>query len=256
MMTIRTLGVAAALWCAPVWAATIIVPDMNPSVRDAVMNAAPGDVIQVRAGIYFEPVRIEDGQTGLVIEGLGEGRPILQLQRRGDGISIRGVDGVTVRDFIVRGGTRGVRVEDANGVVIEHVASVAARQEAFLVKRASGTTLTAVEVDYSGGRGIRIDRASATTITGVAGAFGNGREGLRADRALGLTVQSSVFGGNRGDGIRVHKSENVTLDGNVASGNGHSGIRVQASPPVASVTDLTNAGNAATGNGKADFRAD
>src|SRR6185503_20773866 len=77
MTTLRSMAMAACVLAQlSVGAATIIVPDDNPSVRAAVESAGPGDVVQVRPGTYPEGVRIDASQTGISIEGLG-GRPVL-----------------------------------------------------------------------------------------------------------------------------------------------------------------------------------
>jgi len=50
---LRSAIAAFALSTAPfVQAAVIVVPDDNPSLRDAVASAVPGDVVQVRPGTY------------------------------------------------------------------------------------------------------------------------------------------------------------------------------------------------------------
>ncbi|HEX9348898.1 MAG TPA: hypothetical protein VF919_15100 [Gemmatimonadales bacterium] len=54
--------------------------------------------------------------------------------------------------------------------------------------------------------------------------------------------------------MRIQSSPGVTVTGNHADDNANYGIRVEHSPPIASPTDLSSAGNAAAGNVSGDFR--
>lgn len=261
----------------PAGAAVIVVPDDNPSLRDAVEQAAPGDVVQVRPGTYATRVRIERGQTGLTIEGLG-GRPVIQPGPLDDGIRIREVDGVTVRGLEVQGGQRAVRVEKANGVLIDDVVG-AANKEGVRAKDTAGLVVRNSALSgATRGRGIRVERSSAPALLDNTVA-GSRQEGIRVVGSPGAAVRGNTLTANRGGGVRVGKSAGAAVETNSADGNGRSGIRiavspsttvvdnnaddnaeygirVQKSPPIATVGDLLGAGNTASGNGILDLRVD
>jgi hypothetical protein len=59
---------------------------------------------------------------------------------------------------------------------------------------------------------------------------------------------------NYGTGIRIQNSPGILVEVNDSSFNGGYGIRVERCPPIATVTDLQDAGNAAAENGSGDFR--
>jgi hypothetical protein len=258
-------------------AATVIVPDDNPSVRDAVENAAPGDVIQVRPGTYSERVRVDDGQTGLTIEGVG-GIPILQPPPGDDGIRIKGVDGVTVRSLTVSGGDNGVRIDRAVGTTLIDVGMAAPRGDGVRMKDAANTTLDGVLTTSCGGRSVRVIKSDGTSIADSVLQSAH-KENLRIQTSEGIVVSNTTAVNGESDGIRIIKCPNATITDTVASGHARNGIRVQTSsglvmtndtaddngrygtwvktsPPVASVADLTGAGNTASGNGSGDLRVD
>src|SRR5262245_37192489 len=110
----RCLGLVAGatglLAAAGLEAAIITLPDDVPTIQAAVTAALPGDNVQVRPGTYPEKVRVEAGQTGLVLEGLG-GRPVIVPPSGADAIRVNQVDGVVIRGLdIAASGGRGVRL--------------------------------------------------------------------------------------------------------------------------------------------------
>jgi parallel beta-helix repeat protein len=265
MRTLRSMAMAACV-LAPlsVPAATIIVPDDNPSVRDAVAAAGPGDVVQVRPGTYAESERIENGQTGLVVEGLG-GVPTIAPSRSDDAFRIKRVDGVTLRGLAIESTRRGVRADEASGLTLEDVDIHGGASDAIRIKGGANNTVTGSDISSVNGRGVRVDKSpgalvSDTSILGakregvlvklssgvsVLGSNGsaNGSGGIRLIKCPNSTIDGNDFPGNGNDGIRVQTSPNLTITNNTAFGNVRYGIRVQKSPPIASVADLTTAGN-------------
>jgi parallel beta-helix repeat protein len=262
------IAVFAVSTAAVAQGATIIVPDDNTSVRDAVANAGAGDVVQVRPGTYNESVRIENGQTGLVVEGLG-GVPTIAPSRSDDAFRIKRVDGVTLRGLAIESTRRGVRADEASGLTLEDLAIHGGVSDAIRIKGGSGNTVTGGDISSVGGRGVRVDKSpnaavGDTSIIGakregilvkvssgasVAGNNGsaNGSGGIRLIKCPDSTVDANDFPGNGNDGIRVQTSTNLTITNNTALGNVRYGIRVQKSPPIASVADLIAAGNSGGG---------
>lgn len=268
------------LWCgvpAVAVAAVIVVPDDNPSLAAAVENAAPGDTIRVRPGTYAGRVRIERGQTGLTLEGLG-GRPVIVPDPADDGVRIREVDGVTIRGIEVRGGQRAVRIDKAASTTVEDVVGIG-NKEGLRARKTVSLVVRGCELRGAlRGRGVRIDVATTPLVVDTRAAD-NHRDGIRMLNVVEPTVRGSTASGNRGEGIRLVRARSVVLEGNRAEGNGRSGIRadlspgltirdneahanlehgfrVRRSPPVTMADDLVAAGNVASGNGLGEFRVD
>lgn len=244
--------------------ATIIVPDDNVSVRDAVANAGPGDVIQVRPGTYAESVRIENGQTGLVVEGLG-GVPTIAPARSDDAFRIKLVDGVTLRGLEIDSTRRGVRADGASGLTLEDLDIHGGASDAIRIKGGSNNTVTGGNIQSVKGRGVRVDKSpfvtvnditiisarregvlikvsTNATVTNFVGSA-NSSGGIRLIKCPVATVNDNYAHGNGNDGIRVQSSPNLTIMNNDCFGNVRYDMRVQKSPPIASVADLTTAGN-------------
>lgn len=256
-----------------VHAATIIVPDDNPSLHDAVASAGPGDVVQVRAGAYTETIRVDGGQTGLLVEAIGG---VAQISPSGndDVVRVKRVDGVTIRGFTLQPTLNGVLLDGASGTTLENLDINNGFGDGIRIRGGANNTITNASVTLSHGSCVRIEKSPGTV---VQDSFANNcrRQGYLVKQSDGVTLQNDWAGGNKGGGIRALKCPNLTLDGNGADANGASGIRVQASPnltitnnhalgcvqygiriqaspPISSTADLTNANN--TGNGgKADL---
>ena len=257
-------------------ALTIIVPDDNASVRDAVANAGAGDVVQVRPGSYAESVRIENGQTGLVIEGLG-GVPTIAPERSDDAFRIKTVDGVTIRGLEIDSTRRGVRADGSSGLTLEDLFIHGGASDAIRIKGGANNTVTGVEIQSVNGRGVRIDKSPFATVddTSILSArregilikvssnasvtnsngSANNSGGVRLIKCPVSTIDNNNFPGNGNDGIRVQTSPNLTITNNSCLGNVRYGIRVQKSPPIATVQDLIDAGNSG-GGGNGGLRVD
>lgn len=271
------LGVVCCADPSTAVAAVIVVPDDNPSLPDAVENAAPGDTILVRPGTYAVRVRIDRGQTGLRLEGLG-GRPVILPGPADDGLRIREVDGVTVRGLEVRGGQRAVRIDKAGSVTVEDIVGIG-NKEGIRARKTVSLVVRGCELRGAvRGRGVRIEMATTPLVEDTLTAD-NHQEGIRILNAVEPSVRGSTASGNRTGGIRLVRTRSALLEGNRAEANGRSGVRVDISPgltirdneahtnvqyglrvrrssPVTTVGDLLAAGNVASGNGLADFRVD
>jgi parallel beta-helix repeat protein len=261
-------------------AATIIVPDDNPSLKDAVETAGPGDLIQVREGGYPGPINIENGQTGLTIQGIDPPATVTIITPVPSkyALRVKGVDGVTVNGISANGGRTGFILQDSGGSSFVNLFVFLGRKDAIYVRGGAANTVTGCTA-ASDGRGIRVDKSPVTVVSGNTLDFGSRKESIVVKRSDGATISgnSTTFGGR--DGIRVIQSAGVTVDANVSSNNVRTGIRVQtspgiaitnntsdenalygirvqSSPPISTIADLTGAGNVASDNDVADFRVD
>jgi len=218
----------------------------------------------VRPGTYAESVRIESGQTGLVIEGLG-GVPTIAPAHSDDAFRIKRVDGVTLRGLAIESTRRGVRVDEASGLTLQDVDVHGGASDAVRIKGGANNTVTGGEISSVNGRGVRIDKSPGAVVSdnlilgakregilvkvssGVSVLGNNGSAnasgGIRLIKCPNSTIDGNDFPGNGNDGIRVQTSPNLTITNNSAVGNVRYDIRVQKSSPIASVADLTTAGN-------------
>jgi len=191
------------------------------SIQIAVNLSAPGDVVEVRAGTYFENVYIEPRRVGVQIVGPMSGAPaIVDASSKSDERIIHNEPGFTVvapgvvlRDLsIYNGASDGIRVEAPN-VVVERV-----------------TILNPRHV------GIRIP-------PGVAGArlLSNSISG--AGTGIDIQGPDALVDGNQvsasGRGIIVARGDRVALTKNVISG-GEQGIEVQGESPLIKGNRLSN----------------
>ena len=259
-------------------AATITVPDDNPSLADAVANAAAGDTIQVRPGDYPDRVIVGLGQDNLTIIGFG-GRPVFPNANRKDAIQIRGANGVIVAGFEFRHRKVAVRVDRCVGCVLGDLLVTECR-EGIRVRRGSDAVVIQNVVTNTGdGRAIRVDDNANAIVFGnvVTGTTktdairvddspaavvssnttsGNLHRGMRIDDCPGSSIDSNVADQNGSDGILVNDCDGSAVTNNNADDNGGFGMRVHDSPPIATDADLTGAGNTATGNYRGDFFVD
>lgn len=267
--SVLVLGAALALAPAAS-AATIIVPDDNPSLAAAVKAAVPGDIIQVRPGDYPEIVRIGPGQSFITIEGLG-GRPRFPGANRKDGFVVRGVNNVTIAGFDFERRKTAVRLDlctdcsliDLN--VTDCRAGVRARNSAGLFVVGSHVAGTfsdhAIQIDRSAGVGVAGNVVTGTRrgagiivnhcddASVIANQADDNYRGIVLENATGGTLDMNGTDGNTFDGLVVKKVPGAAVTNNDSNGNGSKGIAVTDSPPIATVADLTGAGNTATGNG-------
>ncbi len=80
------------------------VPQVYPTIQNAVDAASPGDLILVDAGVYYEEVVVTT--PSLVIRGTDRNKVILDGQfQRGNGIIVVGADAVAIENMTARNST-------------------------------------------------------------------------------------------------------------------------------------------------------
>lgn len=283
MKTFASTGLAVAcLLTARVGpAGTIGVPFDQPTIQDAVDVAVAGDTIVVSPGVYAEKVTVRRGLDDLVIMGVEQPPdvpfPTIACPGKGaDGVRVKAAR-VTVSGFQIVGCNNGLRLDYAPGGVgsglridgartgVNIRNSPGARISASTVTNATGAqgilaayapflTLDGNVVGGTYREGVRVSNAAGATITGNTISGAGGSDGLRLDRVAGGTVSGNVITGSNNDGLRIANSPQVKLTYNRADANRHFGIRVDKCAPVASVDDVLNGGNTATGNLAGDIR--
>ena len=85
---------------------TIYVPDDYPTIQEAIDHADVGDTIKVRAGIYYENIKV---YKKLNIVGSGSSVTIIDGGGKGSVVTIA-THGVKFTDFTVRNGDIGIKI--------------------------------------------------------------------------------------------------------------------------------------------------
>jgi len=237
-------------------AATIIVPDDNPSLTDAVAGAAAGDTIQVRPGNYVDRVDVVAGQDGLTIVGLG-GRPVFTAANRKEGFRVSGVSGITITGFAFENRLSAVRLEGCTACIVQDIVATDCREGVRAKFGANVYVLVSTFTNVTRGRAIRIQRAPGSAAFGNT-ITGTKREGIIFDRVDPLVMDSvaldPIIAGNTvtdaKTGIVVKTSADGFVYQNTTSSCRSDGIAVGTAP------GLYFADNHAVGNGSDGFQID
>jgi len=259
-------------------AATINVPADHATIQAAVRAAVPGDRIRVAPGQYQESIRIDQGQTGLIIEAADPAQPPVILgfpYDSSDGFRVDDVDGVVIRNFVILDAYDGVRLNN-----VENAALVGLRiernalgirvnrgssnlvagctvldtqvEQGILVESSDGSVLFNNTVRGGSNEAIRITGSECVTALGntVSDSYGNGIEVESSDAVI--VVGSAVSSTNR-NGIHVTSSNYLQMTNNVTTNNNNVGIFIDKSWPIATQADLIDAGNQSSGNAAANY---
>jgi len=241
------IGVAAnvVLGASNLRAATVIVPDDNPSLVQAAANAGPGDVVQVRPGVYAEGKPIVIRQSGVQIVGLG-GRPVITGGNGRGGFWVRGASDVIIGGVEVRGKGKAVRLDDCTACGVVDVVFTECGL-GVRVRGGSGNVIVgSVFNDVWRDEGVFVDSSPFGFVVGNSMSLVHGR-GIRIQGSAGTQVfDNSVQGANRG--FWILRSDGSQLERNTAPANLHEGFRITSSD------DLRMSENVASDNGDAGFR--
>jgi parallel beta-helix repeat protein len=185
-----TTAAALLALAGPASAGTIVVAP-GESIHDAVQTAAPGDTIQLQAGVYEDVVVVKTNDV--TIQGVGSGT---------DGTVLRPPADLPGRCF---GGIAGICV-------------MGNRQDGIPV---SGVTVTGVRAEGFAAFGFVALLAENTTFEADAGVDA-GEYGLAAFESTGTVMRDNVASGNAEAGLYIGDSQNAgaTLEGNESFDNG------------------------------------
>lgn len=200
-MRLRSLlAVAILLLAGRANARVLRVPDEYASPQAAVDEALAGDVVSVAEGVY-DPPRLAVG--GVTLMGAGLGTIFTQE------IALRGVDGVVLSGFQLRGGTDdhhfGVVCEDARDIVIRGVA-VTGFHHGISAER-STALIADCEIAEAVNVAILVTQGSSVVVENVVAGADSGVGVFVSDCPDRTEVRGSVFRGALLVGVRAANAD-------------------------------------------------
>ena len=259
-ITTLAMVVAIVTVCSQVFAATIRVPQDQPTIQAGINAAVNGDTVLVADGTYTGTGNKEIEYFGKAITVISENGPascIIDCQNSGRGFYFRGgegngsvLDGLTIRNGYVSGGYisnrgGGIRIGGNSSPVIRNC--VITQNEATgmgsgVYVANSATVFENCIISFNDGTGLSLDESGGVPliVTGctfesnLAGGFFGGTVNMtdctiRNNMDTGVqcrgTVHNCIFTGNRGwSGAGLVLTDgsvtNCTFSGNISAGLG------------------------------------
>ncbi|HUW48600.1 MAG TPA: NosD domain-containing protein, partial [Patescibacteria group bacterium] len=180
-----------------------IVPNIFPTIQEAINNASDGDTILVLNGTYYENVVVNksvsiigESRGTAIIDGNNSAKPVMWVK----------ASNVSIAELCLRsasGGGQGILVQDSLNIVITH------------------------NLVYSTTFGVNVQGCSNTTISGnnLTNNYGHG---LELDWSTDVDVLNNSVSENSNEGIYVYDCQNCSIEGNTVSGNDWSGVLIQS----------------------------
>ena len=190
---------------------TICVPDNYTTIQEAINNADEGDTIFVRAGTYYEPVKIDKSLT-LV----GENRSTTVIDGNGTGIVVHVIaNNITLSGFTIQNGGLGIWVSrSSNNILTDNTASN--NSNGIYFWWSSNNVLTG-NIASNNQYGIYFLGSSNNVLTGNIAS--NNQYGIYLDSSGHNALTGNNVSSNDNNGIFFYHSSNNVLTGNIASNN-------------------------------------
>ena len=208
--------------------------------RQQLLDAKPGDVIQVPAGTFHFDRSLSLRADGVTIRGAGRDKSVLSFKGQ-------------------KAGAEGLLV-NANDFIIEHLAIEDSKGDGLKVSEARGVTIRGVRVEWTGG---------PKTSNGAYGlypvlchdvliedavAIGASDAGIYVGQSRDVVVRNSRAERNVA-GIEIENTVNADVHGNIATGN-TGGILVFNMPALTQQGDAVRVfANKVTANNTGNFGA-
>jgi parallel beta-helix repeat protein len=203
------------------------------SIQQAVDAAPAGSTIRVEPGLYVERIHVA---KRLTIGGTGPG-VVVEYPAGGPQdsavIEIRDAGGVRIEALSVRASplaVDGIRVRNANGVVLQSVEASNNSEDGVDIRDSRGVDVITGSFESNGGDGVQVDEGSGNVKILSCRAASNGSDGIKIRDSTEVLVEDSKSTLNLDDGILVRAATEVRLVGNSVTGNNGWGISVNDSP--------------------------
>ena len=192
-------------------------------IQDAVNAADDEDTIEVRSGTYHENVDLNK-QLILIGVDTGEGKPVVDAERRGNPIAVM-VDGCTVVSFNVTGSddewvSAGIMIESSNNTITNNLINFNHGRGILLIAPSKNNTITMNEIYSNDAVGIclRDDCIDNCFIDNNVRFNGDHGIELEGDCTNSTLINNNVsFNGEIG--IYIIECDNAILTNNTVSNN-------------------------------------
>jgi parallel beta-helix repeat protein len=196
-------------------------------IVESIRVAPPGAVVAVPAGVYAPfrvtasdlngPITVVADVTGQ-LTGFPAGEVVINAAGAATGISLEGVDGLTVDGFTVRGATRaGIEIREGNDVTIRNSIVRENSRDGMRLLRAAGTRIWNNLILRNGGPGVSLLASSNVAVVNNTFYANRGNGLVMASDESGrpaeaILARNNIFVGNTPRGITVDSST-VGFDG-------------------------------------------
>ena len=201
------LAIALAIFAVPAGAKTLTVaagPDAQERLQQALLDAAPGDTVQIGAGRFELADGLSLDVDRVTVRGAGQARTVLSFARQqgaGEGLLVTS-DDVVLRDFAV---------EDARGDGIKSKGADRIVYRSLAVRWTGGPKAT------NGAYGVYPVESRDVLIDGVT-VEGASDAGIYVGQCENIVVRNSTAIRNVA-GIEIENSRHADVHGNTATHN-------------------------------------
>lgn len=228
--------------------------DAGQSLQEAIEDASPGDVLEVKSGVYRENLNITK-QLILLGVDTGGGMPVVDAGGAGDSIILY-ADGIILQGFVATNSGHnleaGIKIISDNNVVMNNevrlnngtgiFVSISSKNNSIINNNVSYNNKSGIflwssnesvisENIVSGNRwiGIRLMDSSSGNIIDNNVVHHNEMHGISIESSVNNSIIENDAGYNELDGILIDGSPSNSLEGNDASYNAENGFRIQNS---------------------------
>lgn len=193
--------------------------------------ATPGDdIVAIWAGNeYNENLTIMDSE-GIVLAGIGEGKPIIAADDPGLDTVYVDAGSVELYNLVITGGDDAVHVENNYGLVprlgMFYIDAINNGDGGLEVDDVPDVFIEGGTYNDNGGDGIDIGNADTVTLH-WCDASGNDDEGIEVDAVGFLRAEYAYTQANGGSGFGVSNVDTLEVEGGWFSSNGEDGLDLQ-----------------------------
>lgn len=215
--------------------------DRFAEIQTALDTAVIADIVQVRAGEYFESASILKDVT---LEGIGNASGVIIDPGGADGITVSAT-AATIRNLTVRNASDGIRATAAGALSISDVVVSSLAGDGIDISGAGQVELTDVTANSNGGAGLKVLNAGNVILAGLNQAASNSSLGLDVVTAGDVSIETGLFSGMRITGA-------ASISTGAATITSTSSIVLEAAGLVSLAGDLEAGANSVTVTANSD----